>query len=267
MNIHGNDYGSNDHVALAADLHTLTRRGFRVMPLYQMVEQWLSRSDVFEGQRIAALTCDDGADFDFLDLVHPVAGVQRSFLNILRDFQLANPAAQPSLHLTSFVIVSPLARSMLDRTCMIGRSWWNDSWWKAAAGSGLMGIANHSWDHNHESLQGEDYPPDGRGTFRSIDSQAAAERQVSRAHAYLQREVPNPAARLFAYPYGERSDFLVKDFFPDATRNPGVLAAFTTDGQFVTRASSRWELPRFTCGHDWHSTAELEALLDAAAES
>jgi hypothetical protein len=99
-----------------------------------------------------AFTMDDGTNFDYYDLPHPIWGTQRSMLNIMKDFvDEFGAAAQPELHATSFVIASPDARSELDRKCLINRNWYTDEWWTDAIASGLMGIGNHSWDHNHPS--------------------------------------------------------------------------------------------------------------------
>src|SRR4051812_21522320 len=107
MNIAGNDYLGNDHVALADDLVQLAARGFRIVPLHAVVGRSLEDRTAFAGQRVVALTCDDGSDFDYRDLPHPSAGMQRSFHNILDDFSRAHPAVQPGLHITDFVIASP----------------------------------------------------------------------------------------------------------------------------------------------------------------
>ena len=108
LDIHGNDYDNNDLVALACDIRLITRAGFRIVPLHAVVSRWLASPASLDGERLVALTCDDGADFDYFDLPHPTAGVQRSVMNLLRDFERTNPGAQPGLHVTSFVIVSPL---------------------------------------------------------------------------------------------------------------------------------------------------------------
>ena len=215
MNIGGNDYGNNDHVALAADLDLIERSGFTILPLHEVIELWSSAPHRLDNEPIVALTCDDGGDFDMHDLPHPVAGVQRSMLNILRDFRAARPGAQPGLSITSFVIVSPQARVVLDRTCMIGKGWWNDEWWPDAVQSGLMGIANHSWDHNHETLpENASFPGVKRGTFTTIDTDALADFQIVQASRYIAERAPNPALAVFGYPYGETNDFLVDDYFP-----------------------------------------------------
>jgi hypothetical protein len=270
MNVHGNDYATNDHVALAADLEHLTSEGFEIRPLHGIVEALQRDPGSLEGRRIAGLSCDDGPDFDYHDLDHPTWGPQRSVLNLLRDFRALRPRAQPMLHITAFVIVSPEARATLDRTCMVGRGWWNDDWWAPAEATGLMGIGNHSWDHNHDSLADPDHPDEKRGTFLSIESFAAAEHQVAQADRYLRARAPNPSANLFAYPYGEASAFLAERYLPEYgarshATGGGLRAAFITQPDYVRRESDPWRLPRFTCGLDWKSPAELQRILDGAA--
>ena len=166
INIAGNDYVNNDHVALAEDLQLLTELGYHILPLDRIVESIGSNALDLLPRRTAAITFDDGQDFDFFDLPHPEWGVQRSFFNIISDFRRsANGRKQPDLHATSFVIVSPSARSELDQTCMLGCGWWNDRWWQAAIGTGLLGIGNHSWDHNHPTLRTVAHAGQQRGTF------------------------------------------------------------------------------------------------------
>jgi peptidoglycan/xylan/chitin deacetylase (PgdA/CDA1 family) len=263
MKIHGNAYADNDLVALASDLETIHACGFRNVPLAHVVAEWRKEPSAWDGQRIVALTCDDGPDFDFVDLPHPTAGPQRSVLNILRDFHGRFPEASP--HVTSFVIVSPEARAELDRSCMIGRRWWNDSWWPAAATSGFMDIANHSWDHNHDALPERFSHGVERGTFRSIASRDLADAEIRVAQDFLARHVPNRGRALFAYPYGERNDYLLQEYFPRFAPELGIEAAFTDGAAFFEAGANPWAVPRFICGHDWKTPAELGAILEAAA--
>jgi hypothetical protein len=259
MNIGGADYASNDLVALREDLPVIEAAGFRILPLVDLVERWLAGS--LEDEPIVGLACDDGSDFDYRDLVHPVAGPQRSVLNTLRDFRAANPDKQRGLSITSFVIASPEARAILDTTCMIGRGWWNDEWWRDAAATGLMGVANHSWDHNHATLPSSPHINIERGTFHSIATEQLADFEIAQASRFLRERAPNPAAALFAYPYGEPNAFLVENYFPRRAPEIGVMAAFTHAAEPLTRTSMRWELPRFMCGRDWKSPLELARLL------
>ncbi len=169
MRIDGAGYESNDLKALAADLRHLTQAGFRILPLRSIVDAWIGdRGHELTG-RIAAITCDNGADFDFVDLPHPTQGVQRSVFNILRDFAAELPGAQPSLRVTPAPRRHlPEARAALDSTCMLGKGWWSESGWTEAIASGLVHIASHSWDHNHETLPESFSLGVARGTFASI---------------------------------------------------------------------------------------------------
>ena len=153
INITGTSYQHNDHVALFNDIRLIHNEGFRVISLHRIVDALYSHS-LREVGRCVALTFDDGALFDYIDLVHPTWGIQRSFFNILCDFiGEYGENSQPNLHATCFVIASPQARDELDRTCMIGRKWWGDEWWNDAVDSNLFSIENHSWDHNHDALE------------------------------------------------------------------------------------------------------------------
>jgi hypothetical protein len=264
LDIRGTTYAESDLAALASDVEQITVRGFRIMPLSTIVDLWLERSPELD-QPIVGLSCDDGSDFDFHDLPHPVAGVQRSVLNTLRDFRASTRGtSQPSLSMTSFVIVSRSAREQLDKTSLIGRGWWNDDWWEAAIASGLMEIANHSWDHNHISLEEGDFPGVARGTFGSISTDELADYQISQAAAHLMRFARNPGAALFAYPYGDSNDFLVRDYFPRRGHEIGVKAAFGDSSEVLHEGSSRWMLPRFIYRRDWSSPEGLGAILDQA---
>lgn len=266
MNVAGNSYGSNDHVALASDLRQLDAAGLRVVPLRQIVDALLAgRLETL--QRTVGLCCDDGSDFDYRDIEHPAHGMQRSMLNVLRDFQRERPGTQLSLHLTCFVIVSPEARTELDRTCMVGRGWWNDDWWREALASGFLGIGNHSWDHNHATLAKAPFADVATGTFRSISRREVADHEILRAQDYLVRAAPNGAAALFAYPFGEHNAYLVDEYLPAlAAREPAraPLAAFTTEPGYVRPDAERWRLPRFVCGDHWKSPAQLAEILAAA---
>jgi len=265
MHVSGNDVRTNDHLALAADLEAIHAEGYEIRPLAGLVSSWLADPRSLEGRRIVALTCDDGSDFDFRDIDHPDWGPQRSLLNILRDFRAARPRAQPALFMTSFVVVSPGDRAELDRLCMHGRGWWGDDWWTGAVATGLMGIASHSWDHNHEALANSRFPEITRGVFTTIDTKESADYQIEQASRFLWKRAPNPAARLFAYPYGPHSEYLVKEYFPQHAVHLRIDACVGDDPHPWTEASNRWELPRFVHARDWFDSGELIRLLREAA--
>jgi peptidoglycan/xylan/chitin deacetylase (PgdA/CDA1 family) len=265
MYIHGNEYATNHLKALASDVRQLTDAGYRVVALRTLVDAWLDgRSGELEG-RIVALASDDGVDFDYRDLPHPTAGLQRSALNVLRDFAAENPGRQPGLHITSFVIASPKARTALDAACMLGKGWWSDDWWPEAVRSGLVHIASHSWDHNHGALPDSFSLGVPRGTFFPIASPALADHEIRKAAEYLRGRADNPGTALLAYPYGEANAYLVEEYLPARAAELGLRAAFTARAGFWEPQSERWEIPRFICGRDWDSPEGLRALLDAAS--
>ncbi len=260
VNIAGNDYASNDHVALASDLETIDRLGWRIVPLPGVVARWLAGEPQWTGERTLAITFDDGTDFDWRDLPHPTHGLQRSLYNCLADFRGAVPRPRDA-HATAFVVVSRAAREHIDRVGLANLGWWTDTWWSTAAASGHAAIASHSWDHNHEQAEHLMGRPRATGTFRSIDSHELAEEEIAHATAHLRRVVPNPGDRLFAYPYGESNDYLVSDYFPRNHVRIGVDAAFGDGARPMAGGDDRWNLPRFVCGRDWSSPREFESLL------
>lgn len=263
MKIHGCEYANNDLVALAADLEEIHRCGYRIVPLRTVIDTWLTRPSFAGDDKMVALSCDDGGDFDFFDLPHPTAGPQRSVLNSLRDFRARNPGA--GAHITSFVIASPEARRELDRTCMIGKGWWTDSWWRDAIASGLMHIGNHSWDHNHDTLPERFRHGVASGTFSSISTQRLADLEIRCARDFLCEGAPNPGNALFAYPYGESNDYLTGDYFPRFAGELGIVAAFTDCPGYLGPESHRWKIPRFMFGRDWRSSEQLRDILRGEA--
>ena len=258
VNVAGNAYAQNDHVALASDLETIDRLGWRIVPLPAAVARWLAGDPRWSPERALAITFDDGTDFDWHDLPHPSHGPQRSLYNILADFRAARSR---EAHATAFVVVSRETRERIDRIGLAGRGWWTDGWWPAAVASGHAAIGSHSWDHNHDLAAPLIERPRATGTFCSIDRYDLAEDEIARASAHLKRVVPNPGDRLFAYPYGESNDYLVRDYFPAHHGRLGVDAAFGDEPRPMGDRDDRWRLPRYVCGRDWRSPGDFEALL------
>jgi peptidoglycan/xylan/chitin deacetylase (PgdA/CDA1 family) len=257
-NVGGSGYANNDHVALAADLRRIHTLGLRIVPLSLVVDAFLGIAPEAAVDRAVAISFDDGSWFDWHDLDHPTCGRQRSFANVLRDFAAETGAVA---HATSFVIVSPGARAILDRTCLIGRGWWSDDWWPLAESEGLIAIESHSWDHNHHTLPVTAQHAQIKGTFRSIDTFEDADAEIRQANDWLDAHVRTPRAGLFAYPYGETNHYLVQDYLPNCIAEHRLRAAFGTEPAPVERRSDRWNLPRIVCGHHWQSTEGLAALL------
>ncbi|MBL8513075.1 MAG: polysaccharide deacetylase family protein [Betaproteobacteria bacterium] len=263
-NIFGGEYAKNDHIALAADLEWLDAHGWSIQSLSWVVDWHAGARELPE--KSIALTFDDGTDFDFHDLADPEHGPQTGFFNILRAFKARHPRAQPHLNATSFVIASPEARREMDAKCIFNLGWMNDDWWPRAAASGLMDIANHSWDHNNEALSRVAQRNQEKGNFFCIDTREDADRQIRDAAAFISARAGGSAADLFCYPYGHINAYLPGEYFPAQAAGPAphTRAAFGTEKGFVERGIDRWNLPRFVCGWHWRSPEELADLLAQA---
>lgn len=264
-NITGSDYATNDHVALASDLRTLTAAGARIVPLARIVEALRGGLEGPADEVLVGLTFDDGPSFDFADFVHPSLGPQRSFLNVMRDFAAeAGAAAQPGLHATSFVIASPEARGAMERAEDCGypgiAGWLGDAWWKEAAGSGMLAIDNHSWDHVHHAVPRTAIVAEERDDFTRVACYIDADREIRRAADFIRSRAAVPCEH-FAYPFGHVNRFLVEDYMPCRAPEHGMAAAFGVDGRALAPDDSIWNIPRAVCGHHWKSPQELRALL------
>lgn len=264
IHVDGDDYASNDHIGLQSDLALLHGLGWQVISLDALVQALLSGSWNDLPPQSVVLTLDDGSWFDWYDLPHPVYGMQRSMVNILRDFQQQhNSDAQPQLQATSFVIGSARARVALDQSCMIGRGWWGDDWWCQAHHEGLLQIANHSWDHRHAALPaGLRYRPDADyGHFEQLQDVQECDWQIRQTQDCLRQLLTVPPAPVFAYPYGQVPAMLADDYLPGHGPDMGLLAAVTTEPAMVSKDSDRWRLPRYVFRRDWQSSEELCTLL------
>ena len=259
----GNDYASDDHHALAADLRTLHRLGYRIVPLDWVVESLLGEREPL--RNCVALTCDDGVSLDWWDAVHPTFGWRQSFANILRDFSAEVGGAQPTVEMTSFVIASPDARKELEVTCLAGNPWWSDDWWHEADASGWLRIENHSWDHVHPGTTRVALRDQIKGDFRLVASFDECEAQVAQAGAFIERRTRRRPS-YFAFPYGQASPYLREWYLPQHGARFGLRAAFSSERGFVTEESDRWFLPRFTHGAaDVATPDEFEAMLRRGA--
>lgn len=186
--IFGNTYETNDHIALYHDLRTIQAQGFRIVPLMWIVEWTLGLREEATLHKSLAITFDDGADFDYYDLDHLQYGPQRSFYNILRDFQTeCGLAAQPYLQGSSFVIASPMARQEIWTSA--GRKWMTDDWWPEANSSGILSIYNHSWDHNHPSVSVVSEKHQQKGSFLTIDTYEECRGEVQQAAEYIHQKI------------------------------------------------------------------------------
>ncbi len=264
-NLFGNSYETNDLIAFAEDLRTIHETGFVVVPLVE-VARWAcgDRADFSQYDRpVVALSCDDGTDYDWKNLVHPEHGTQQSFVSRMRAFQAEHPGAQPSLTLTSFVIASPSARSQIDRGGMGAQGALNDDWWRVANEDGLINIESHGWDHNHPTVSPVVQREQRTGDFFAIDTFAECDIHIRAASQFIESKSGRKPP-LFAYPWTQASDYLRREYMPRYAESNGVIAAFGGQSDYITKNSDRWYLPRFVYGPDWKSKEGLQKLLRAA---
>jgi hypothetical protein len=264
LNIAGNDYASNDHVAFAADLRLIDDLGLRIVPLHWVVDGLLGQGErALEG--CVALTSDDGSVLDFHDVEHPTHGPQRSLYNALLDFaRERGDQVQPDLHLTCFVIASAEAREHLDRNCLDGRGWMSDRWWRQALATGRIAIENHSWDHNHAAIPLPGIGGMQRGSFHPVDNRERADAEIAAAAHAIDAVIAPQRTSLFCYPFSQTNDYLCREYFAQYETVHGMRAAFGDGATPVTPSSDRWNLPRYICGHHWKSPDQLRAILRGA---
>lgn len=262
-NVAGMAYAGNDHVALSEDLRLIDALGWQIVSLDTVL-------DLIDGRLpppsrpVLALTFDDGTDLDVRAIDWPGIGRQAGFLPILRAFRDEVGSRQPSLHATCFVIASPAARAAMDELCLFGGDIMGEAWWAEAVATGLLGIGNHSWDHNHEVAP--EPAPDGlpRGRFFAVDNALRADWQIARAQSYISARIAGQPVRHFGYPYGDVNAYLRDTYLPERGPALGLTAAWSTDVRPVTVDEHRWALPRYVCGLHWRAPDELEGLLAGA---
>jgi len=257
-NISDNSYAGNDQVAFAEDLQLLHREGARIWPLRRALDA-LDQGNLPPG--VVALTADDGAKLDFLPFEHPTCGLQPGLFPILHQFTQSLPGDSPHQpHLSCFVIASPEARSELDRKAFLGLDLWHDQWWPQAIASGMVALESHSWDHNHPTLERTCQRDNQRGDFRLIETEAECRAEIDQASDYIERR-SGRRPQFLAYPWGQSSDFLRRDYLPRVGPGIGLQAAFGVEPAPVAAGMDRWDLPRYVCGQDWKSPDELRILL------
>ena len=254
-NISGNGYADNDHVALANDLVWLAEHSWKIVPLSLAVDALFYGGEDLP-ERCVCISFDDGTDLDWSDAQFGALGPQRGLYRILDDFHHVRPE-RPAVHATAFVIACPEARAKMSVGALQHGHGMDEGWWAEAERSPWLSIGNHSWDHRHPLVVGAQ---DGGGSFLTVDDEAQAARQVVQSGRYIAARTGTWPA-LFAYPWGQASDFLRFEFFPHRTSKHGCRAAFGTEPEPMHGGSDRWYLPRFVCGEHWHDPAGLVALL------
>jgi len=268
----GNDYARNDHVALAADLELITDEGFDIVSLATLVDRFFGAANN-QGQSdrrmSVAITFDDGPVYDVEGFAHPLYGRQPGFLQIMREFASRHGSnAQPELGATSFVIASPEARRTMETTYDAAYTYlepgaMTDEWWNPAIDTGMISIANHSWDHLHPALPRVAHSRQARADFSQVLTSPDADAQIADAGRFIAAHTRRRNAPFFAYPFGQYNTFLVEEYLPRNAKRLGLRAAFTVEPKPVTGRESPWCVPRYMCGHHWKRPEELAAILSA----
>jgi peptidoglycan/xylan/chitin deacetylase (PgdA/CDA1 family) len=239
-----------DLLSLRADLSQLAEAGVPVLSLDALLAPGC-RSGV-------AITFDDGTRMDAEATQHPRFGALPSALSVLREFA----PRLPRMQVASFVIASPEARQALAAALAdeYGPDLMHARWWAPASDEGLLSIENHSWDHNHPAVPRTAQRDNRRGSFAWIETEAEAEAEVAAASEYI-RATCGRRPRWFAYPFGEASDCLRREWLPRRGPELGLQGAFSTEPRALAGDDERWHLPRFVCGRDWRDEHGLGALL------
>ncbi|MFK8013216.1 MAG: polysaccharide deacetylase family protein [Marinicellaceae bacterium] len=251
-NISGNEYHNNDHIALKSDLDEISKQGFNILSAHDLVRWIKSEINLDNKKKYVVLTFDDGVMLDYSDWNHPQFGFQRSFFNILKEYN-------GYIHATSFVIASPKDRKLLEKTCMGGHPIWHDDWWQKAEDSQLISIENHSWDHLHPTLKNVAQKQNLKGNFQYIDSFEDAEKQIKHASLYINSQLNSKKTQLFAYPCGEYNQYLIDDYFPQ--QQDEILAAFSCEPEHASKCSNVWKIPRYMCGLHWKNKKEFTKII------
>jgi len=125
-----------------------------------------------------------------------------------------------------------------------------------------MDIECHSWDHVHTELDHIAQQDQIKGDFSQVRSFVDSEVQFAEAGKYIAGVLDGRKPSLFAYPYGQASDYAVTEYLPDYQSRHQFRAAFTTEPRPVSRSDNCWLLPRFVFCHDWKSPQGLIEILN-----
>lgn len=259
-NISGNTYETNDHVALDESLALLRREGIPVLRALEVVRRLRMRVFGTLPDRFVCLTFDDGSDFDWRDLAHGAEGRQPSMYTVLRKHsrRLLGPFWLRHFPATTFVIASAEARRQISQSAFRDPGLMSDDWWRAAQRSGLLDIGSHGWDHVHPAVASVRERPGLTESFHAVSGAAEARLQIDDARRYIRARAGGDAGRLFAYPYGQVSEYLATEYFP---RQSDTFGAFGGAPGPLHADTDPWRMPRYICGFHWKSSEELLRIL------
>ena len=149
-NVAGNDYATNNLVALGARSRAAPRSLAFLSCRCATSSRRSSRA-----RRRAAARASRGADARRrarFRLRRSRASIPRAAAFRADGARAARARARRALHATSFVIASPDARRQIADARDAGLTWIGEHWWAAAVASGRFDIGNHGWDHVSPSV-------------------------------------------------------------------------------------------------------------------
>jgi len=257
MNANSLEYKGNDHLALVADLQQLKSLGYRAISAMDVVRFIKGELKIGQGEKVFCLTFDDAPILDYEDYQSPTIGLIKSFKSIVASSGLFNNEVRP----ISFVIANEQARDEIDKKCIRGDDDLSSDWWQTAIEEGSYDIGNHSFDHMHARLSKPVHSRGEKGSFLAVDNYLDADKQIRQAQDEIDLYTKQQATPLFAYPYGDVSEYLVAEYFPQFEHEHRQQGAFTTDGTVVEKTSNHWAIPRYVCGAHWKTEADFSALL------
>ena len=128
-----------------------------------------------------------------------------------------------------------------------------------------MSIENYNWDHAHEMVGTQLISPEDPGSFYNVKSESLAEAQILQAHEYINSICSGAGhmSTLFADTYGHTNNLLTGDFLPKQGEEAGILGAFSTAAEFVSKDTDRFAIPGLVCGEHWALPHEFEDILTA----
>lgn len=255
----GPGYQGNDHTALEADLKTLASLGYEIIPIPALIGLLKGNDlpEVSSPKKLVGITFDDGMMYDYHDGALDSGERIKSFNTLLRESQNIIGQVTPGPRGISFVIASNECRAVLGGP----EQHFNDKWWQDCAAEGVIGLANHSWDHVHESLKSVRQKDNHKGSFFEVNTFADAEAQIAEANAFIMERCGGRALAIFGYPFGHVAPYLRDEYFPTHAKRIGLSAAFSTAGSAVCETSNIWDIPRYVCGEHWKTPEDFSDLL------
>jgi len=256
QNIAGNAYANNDHVALDECLTFLRASRLPILRLLDVVRCLRAGSFASLPDKFVCITFDDGCDFDWHDLRRGEWGVQKSMFAILRkhSVRILGPWWLRKVSATSFVIASSEARHDISLAALGDPELMSDTWWRQAQASGLLDIGTHGWNHVHPAVREMRARPELIERFDRVSTVDDAVVQVKDAFHVIHSTARGDAGRLFAFPYGQVSNYIADEYLPAQSE---ILGAVTSEAKPLCGDCSPWRLPRYICGWNWKSNGDL----------